>query len=128
MLLLLLNLLSPGFAEVVEPTESTLEVPSEDVKVTEQKEAELLAAPSDANSIKLLNNNLTVIGAKSGITQITAYGTFTYGKDPTLSGALRPNHRRTGGPRPPRSPPQGLRCPLCRHANRSRSESLPGRV
>ncbi|MFU8849147.1 MAG: hypothetical protein ACNA77_10595 [Opitutales bacterium] len=79
---LLLSTLPFGiFAETVE-----LPIP-EETNDREQKEAELLAAPSDATSIKLLNNNVTVTGAKSIVekshysSEIRAKGTFTYGKD-----------------------------------------------
>ena len=84
--LLLLNFLSPAFADTGEHSDP-MEAIADEQKAKEQKEAELLAAPSDITSIKLLNNNVTVIGAKSIVeksyysTEIRAKGTFTYGKE-----------------------------------------------
>lgn len=50
-----------------------------ELKKQDQKEAALLSAPSDATSKKLLVNYRTVIGARSGISGVAAYGTFEYG-------------------------------------------------
>ncbi|MDQ8196322.1 hypothetical protein QEH59_17940 [Coraliomargarita sp. SDUM461004] len=77
--LLLLNLISCAFAEIGEYSEP-IEAVAKELNAQEQKEAALLAAPSDTTSLRLLNNNIAVIGLNTQIEQVTARGTFTYGK------------------------------------------------
>jgi len=79
--LLLFTALTPVFAQIDSINELSNAL-REGLKEKDQKEAALLSASSDTTSKKLLSNNITVIGARKGLSNIVAHGIFDYGKHP----------------------------------------------
>ena len=56
--------------------------PEQDTKEDDANEARKLRVPSDSTSLQILRNNTVVIGAETGVNNITAEGTFQYADDP----------------------------------------------